>query len=428
MKQKIRKSSKVIFWTLYLAYMSIYVARVNLSIAGPALKNTGILDSAQIGFLGSCFFVVYAVGRIVSGTLSDTVAPARMICTGLLLSAASNIAISFFPPYAVILCLWTLNAIGQSMLWSSVLWTVVSISEKKVEKKKTSLMVTSVATGNIAGILINSWLIGGGNPGPAFMVPGIISAVMAVCVFAAASHIGAAESNKPAETHTVSVTASGINTSEKTAGATSFADTKDPSDVPQKAHMSVFGLLGNSSVRTMGIVAMIHGVMKENISLWMAVYIVDTYLVDLTKSSYYILLIPVIGLIGRFLFPVLLSMFKNNENRVSLFGFLLCIAGSAVLLPGKTLMLLSVLALGLIYMAVSFINTSLLSIYPIAFKESGNTASVSGLMDFATYLGAGISSAVYGIVISSFGYIPMFVSWIVISVIAVLILMGKTIR
>ena len=39
-------------------------------------------------------------------------------------------------------------------------------------------------------------------------------------------------------------------------------------------------------------------------------------------------------------------------------------------------------------------------------------------MDFAAYLGAGISGAVYGVVIKHFGYAPMFASWVVVSVIS----------
>ncbi len=62
------------------------------------------------------------------------------------------------------------------------------------------------------------------------------------------------------------------------------------------------------------------------------------------------------------------------------------------------------------------------SIYPLSYKESGNVSSVSGLLDFASYLGAGISGAIYGVVITYFGYVPMFISWIALSVVSALML------
>ena len=68
------------------------------------------------------------------------------------------------------------------------------------------------------------------------------------------------------------------------------------------------------------------------------------------------------------------------------------------------------------------INTSVLSIYPLRYSDTGNSASVSGITDFSTCFGAGVSSAVYGAVIKHFGYLPMFVSRAVISVLSIFIL------
>ena len=47
--------NKLIFLVVYLAYASIYIARVNLSMAGPGLIDLGILSTAEIGALGSVF-------------------------------------------------------------------------------------------------------------------------------------------------------------------------------------------------------------------------------------------------------------------------------------------------------------------------------------------------------------------------------------
>ena len=162
--------------------------------------------------------------------------------------------------------------------------------------------------------------------------------------------------------------------------------------------------------------------MKENISLWMTVFIVDTYFVDLSTSSYYILLIPAIGLVGRIIYSAVYKICKEKENNVSLIGFAICVICAAVLCLGKVNILVSILALSLIYAAVSMINTSMLSIYPMHYTQSGNVASVSGIMDFATYLGAGISSVIYGALIKTLGYLPMFISWIAISLISMVLI------
>ena len=49
----------------------------------------------------------------------------------------------------------------------------------------------------------------------------------------------------------------------------------------------------------------------------------------------------------------------------------------------------------------------MLSIYPLRYTNEGSYAGVSGILDFATYFGAGVSSAIYGVVIKHFEYLPM---------------------
>lgn len=373
---------RLIFIIVYLAYTSIYIARVNLSVAGPNLISEGILNTVQMGLLGSVFSTVYALGRILNGTLSDKTPPWIMLTTGLALAGLANIFISFFPPYIGIFVLWTSNAYAQSMLWSSVLCVVSSMHETNEAKKKTSIMVTSVAMGNILAILINSYLITKLGTSFAFAVPGFLTLALGVLVLFSTKNI------KPSQKET-------------------------------KKHIPVWKLLKNKSVLAMGVPAVFHGVMKENISLWMAVFVVDKYSVDLSTSSYYILLIPFVGFIGRTLYPFFYKLCKDKENTVSLVGFFLCVASSLLLCTGTVNMLGAILAMSIIYAAVSMINTSILSIFPLHFVSTGNVASISGVMDFATYLGGGIASFIYGIVIKNFGYVPMFASWVVISLISV---------
>lgn len=379
------KWNRAIFIIVYLAYTSIYIARVNLSMAGTELIAGDIVNTVQLGLLGSVFSTVYAMGRLVNGGLSDVKPPGFMITIGLCVAGLSNILISFFPPFIGIFLLWTTNAYAQSMLWSSVLCIISSIYEKRKAKQMTSIVVTSVATGNILSILLNTFLITEYGVKYAFLVPGMLNILLGAAVFLTTRDIEPVQENR-------------------------------------KKHMSMLQLLKNKELCTMTVPAVFHGVMKENISLWMAVYIVDTYCVNLSTSAYYILLIPVIGFIGRTIYPVFYKLCKENENVVTLVGFIACIAFSVPLCFGRSNIVVSVLSLSFIYTAASLINTSMLSIYPMHYLSSGNVGSVSGIMDFATYLGAGIASVVYGVIIKQFGYLPMFLSWILISAISAVII------
>ena len=167
----------------------------------------------------------------------------------------------------------------------------------------------------------------------------------------------------------------------------------------------------------MAVPSFIHGIIKENISLWMTVYVIDTYAIDLNTSAYYLLLIPTFGFVGRVAHQIFYRLCNENEHTVSLIGFMLCVLFSLALGSGKGTALFSILCLTATYAAASLINTSLLSVYPHRYRNEGNVSSVGGVIDFVTYLGAALGSLVYGAVIKNFGYNAMFISWAVVSVI-----------
>ena len=380
-----KATKRLIFIIVYLAYTSIYIARVNLSMAGPGLEELSIINTLQLGLLGSVFSCVFASGRLINGSIGDKTPPWIMLTIGLSAAGIGNLIIGFLPPFAAIFALWAINAYAQSMLWSSVLCIVSSMYTKEDAKKKTSLMVTSVAMGNIAGILINTWLITKLGIRFAFIIPGFFTLILAGLVCLLTRNIK----------------------QEKTS----------------KEHISIIKLIKEKEIRLMCLPAVMHGVMKENVSLWMTVYVVDKFSTDLSTSSYYILFIPIIGFVGRIIYPSVLKLCKDNENTVSVLGFTISTVCSVLICFSGIGLAMSVLCLSVIYAAVSMINTSILSIYPLRSADTGNVASVSGVMDFATYLGAGIASMIYGIVIAELGYSPMFISWAIVSIISIAVIM-----
>ena len=379
-----KRKNKIVFLVCYIAYTSIYIARLNLSMATPQMIEKNVISASRIGLLNGVFFVVYAIGRLISGGTGDRLSPAVMISAGLAACGISNVLFGFFPPFAALIIFWAMNAFSQSMLWSSVLCSLVGAYGSEKARKMTPYMVTSVAFGNVAGILLNTGLINSFGTAFAFVVPGGITIIMSVIGFAVLRNIPA------------------------------------PQPETNENHLSLIKLLKESTVRTSFFAALAQGVIKYNITAWMTVYFAETFGINLSKISGFVLFIPIVGLIGRLAYPVIYNACNENEHKVSLIGFLISIFACAVLLIQKSSPVISIVALSLIYTAVSLINTSLLSVFPMGFVKTGNVASVSGLMDFATYFGAGISSVIFGYAITSLGYSFMFAFWAVISFLALI--------
>lgn len=379
-----KKQTVRIFLVCYAAYLFIYVARLNLTMAAPELKSLSVLSMEQIGILGSVFSVVYAFGRLLSGILSDRSAPWKMISAGLVLCGISNICFGLFPPFAAILILWGVNAFAQSMLWGAILRILSAIYPESIAKKRASYMATTVAAGNLVGIVLNTELINRFGVAWAFLVPGGITLVVSLLVALSTNHV------QPA--------------------------------VGEKTNSGFGGLLRKPSVQKMLLPALIHGVLKDNISLWMTVYIMDSFGVNLEQSSYYILLIPVVGFLARILAPELYRKAGEQEQPVLFWGFSVSAIGAVLLCVCASSAWLAILYLSLVYMAVSVMNGCFLSFFPLRYAGDGFVASVSGIMDFATYLGTGLSSICFGVMIEGYGYNAMFAAWAVLCCFALLLL------
>ncbi len=395
-----KKKAVLIFIVCYVAYMTTYIARQSLSVAAAPLKELLIMDSAQIGTLGSIFSVVYSCGRLINGRLGDKIHPSAMIALGLSLIGVSNFGFSFFPPFVFCAVLWAVNAYGQSMLWGSMLVVMSHTFKKEKLSKVMALYGTVVSFGTVAGVFVATGAINISGVNAAFLTPCVIALVIAVAVL---------------------VTIKGVEV-EKTDGI------KAPS-IPIKK------LLTDARLYTALAPSFIHGIIKENVNLWMSVYFVDRFAIDLGKSALFVLFIPAFALVGRFIYPLLYRLFGNDERRVNIFAFV-CIAVFAVPVTAirtaenSSLWLpaLAAISLGLISAAINVINHSMLTMLPLKFAAENASSSASGIMDFATYLGASVGSLAYGYMLKFLDYSYMFASWILIAIIAATLTFAKVIR
>lgn len=379
----------LIFLLCYIAYTGVYMVRLNLSMASPGMIAGGILTEVQYGFVGSAFFVTYACGRLLNGVIGDRLAPWVMIAVGLLLAGLSNILIGFMPGYLLIVILWCVNAYAQSMLWSALLRSMTGLYGKEKADRKTPILASSVSAGNILGILFSTWLVDTFGVRAAFWVPGGMTVLLSLAALA-------------------------------------VLRTVPEGPKPKNTGFPLAALLRDKQVRGILLPALFHGVIKDNIASWMAIYFVTRYSIDLEQSALFVLLIPTVGLLGRLVYPTCYKLSRQRESLLSILCFAACavLAGILCLNPGAPL--LAAVCLSLIYALISMINSSILSIFPLRFAEKNMVSSVSGLTDFATYLGAGIGSAVYGFWNKGGNFVPMFLSWVVLCALSIgLLLLQK---
>jgi OPA family sugar phosphate sensor protein UhpC-like MFS transporter len=100
---------------LTLVYAFFYVARGALDVVKKPLLDAGVFDADQLGTIGTCLLVAYAVGKLLNGALADRVRVSRFLALGLGASAVMNILMGFNTLYLAACGLWLLNGYFQGV-------------------------------------------------------------------------------------------------------------------------------------------------------------------------------------------------------------------------------------------------------------------------------------------------------------------------
>lgn len=377
-----KNSKRILFIIAYFSYSSIYIARMNLTVASPVMQEQQLISASYIGMMGGAFFLLYSAGQLVNGYIGDIIQPKVMVITGLFLTAISNLLIGGFLEKRYIVLIWGINGFAQSMLWGPLLRCISQHFSNERKPFIASFLVSSVGIGSVLGVFLATIAIHYYNIRYAFLIPGFIALLALAVVFFF------------------------------------FHPAPQKHTVQSKSLTALF----TPNLLFLLIPAMFHGVLKDNINLWAADYFMKTFSVDLVTMAFYVFAIPLLSLFGRLLYPLVFRHCRRQEHLVSIFSLSLTTISLIPLCFTKISMIPAAVCLCIAAAAISIVNTSFLSIYPMRYQNCGGVSKVVGLMDFATYLGAGISSSIYGIFLETHTYSNMYFSWIILTILAIIIL------
>lgn len=123
--KRLRLSS---FLAATIGYSLYYVCRTSLNVVKKPILESGALDAAQLGIIGSVLLFSYAIGKFINGFLADHSNIKRFMATGLIVSTAANFivgilgfaetsmaAISTFVFFIAFAVMWGINGWSQAM-------------------------------------------------------------------------------------------------------------------------------------------------------------------------------------------------------------------------------------------------------------------------------------------------------------------------
>ena len=97
------------FIGMYLGYTIFYFTRKNISPALPLISDKLDIDIIQLGILSSVFYIVYGIGKFISGMFADRANIRMFMAIGLFLASIIHLFIGFLDSLYFIVFIWGLN-------------------------------------------------------------------------------------------------------------------------------------------------------------------------------------------------------------------------------------------------------------------------------------------------------------------------------
>ena len=373
----------------WLTYVFAYLCRLNLStVLDKASLGLGVTVE-YLGIASSIYFCTYAVGQLINGFVGDRVTPHKFIIFALLMTGTINVLLGIQNNPVVFLILWGTNGFCQSMFWSTLL-RLLSFYSGDEEKKGVSTVMT---TCSVVGYFL-SWVVLGYTLEPCdfhvyFMIPG----ALALCLVPVWYVL-----------------------SRKLEFSKAVAERNPTPPVPV-----VLKEIIHDRLFYVCFLCIVVGAIREGTTFWLPT-IFSGVLGLGNDSLLYLMLVPIAMLCGVFFARWALGKCGDNV-RSAMIATTVCSTVIALILfltSGHT----SVLTVILIVLLIASMNASNwfdISYYPMCFSERNIVATLIGIFDFASYMGASLMSGTLGVLLNRFGWRFLTLVWLMLALTALLL-------
>lgn len=379
--------SRILFAACWFAYAAAYAGRISYYTALTGMMSGCGFTKPEAGLIGTAFFFCYGCGQIGSGALGDRVSPFKMVLGGLVLSAAANFAVGLSRSAVLMSVIWGLNGLAQSMLWSPILYIFVHILHPGHRRKACLYVTASAPAGTVCTYLVSMVLLKYANWNAIFLTGSVVLLLAAAlwgCVSLYSSRF-LAEGN--AETGFIQTE----NNAEKTGCA-------------PPVHLTT--LLLSSGGAVMLLAVLIHGMLKEGVSVWVPTMISETYRVSSSLSVFLAAFLPVVSLIGPYLID---RIYEMRLGRDEVKAAATCLVSAvpplcALLFIGTLPVWACVSLLALLSVSMNAFNYIAVTMIPVRFSGFRKTSAATGLFNSVTYMGCALSTYGFGLLSERFGW------------------------
>lgn len=382
------KKSKSLIAVCTASYFVSYLTRINFAAVIAAVFADGTLQKSMAGAVTTVGFITYGVGQLISGKLGDRINPKSLMFVGFIVTSLMNFIIPFCHSGYLMCTVWGVNGFAQSLMWPPM----VKIMKVALNSEEYNKGCVAVSWGSTAATII-IYLIS----------PAIISALSWHFVFYTVASVAAVMS---------AVWFIKITKIEKSSG---IAFKTLPTNAAESRGGSYSMNIAFLSLVMLAI--FLQGCLRDGVTTWVPTYISEVFSLGSEVSILSGVAVPVLSLIGIQLTSIFFNKMKKDPFKCTVILFLISAFGTAMLslLPDASA-IVTVLFSALTVACMHGINLILVCFLPAIYADEEHVSSLSGTLNFMTYVGSAASTYGFAVLSDSFGWGGTVISWLIISV------------
>ncbi len=382
-----RKDAKQLTLLCAAAYFVSYLTRVNFAAVIAAIIQAGDIDKTSAGLVTTLGFITYGVGQLISGWLGDRINPKMLMVIGFATTVAMNVLIPFCPNGAWMCVVWAFNGFAQSFMWPPMV-KIMSSAMNSDDYNKGCVVVSWGSTiATILIYLVSPVIIKFAGWRTVFFVYGAVAVLISTVWYAKITAI------------------------EKKCEIVYPMHQKSKNGSKMAIKISVPLLI------IVMLTIMLQGSLRDGVTTWVPTFVSESFNLGSEISILSSVIIPLFSLASLQLTGVIYNKLGKKPFKSSGL-FFICAVTAAVLLvffKGSSV-ILTVAMSALIVACMHGINLILVCFLPAALADDDNVSTLSGLLNFMTYVGSAASTYGFALLSESFGWNGTVVSWLVITV------------
>ncbi len=369
-----------------ISYFAVYVARNALSAATPQMLAAGYTES-YIGAVSSLFFVFYAVGQLINGWIGDRIKAKWMIGGGLLFAAVPNAVFPYLGAYPTLAMItFSLSGFFLSMLYAPMT-KVISENAEPIHAERCCIGLTfasffgSPAAGILASLFIWQSVF---TVGSALMA---LMAVLTVVIFFFFERRGFVKYGQ-------------YQPREKSGG-----------NIRQLFKLEIVKY---------SLVAILTGIVRTSVVFWLPTYIAQYLSFTETQATAIFTVCTIAISFTTFIAVFVYVLLGRNMNKTLLLMFVLS-AVFFLLTYLVSIPVLNVIFLVLAIMGSNAATTILWSCYCPSLRDTGMVSSVTGFLDFLSYMAAAAANIIFANAVTAIGWSNLLLVWLGLGIVAIFV-------